>query len=97
MLDWLIKWYKSNCNGEWEHIFGIKIDTLDNPGWIVKIDLTDTAMEGRQFKEYKVNNNEIDWIICYVHENIYNGMGDPDKLNEIIKIFRKWVEENQFS
>ena len=30
----LQKWYKSQCNGDWEHSFGIKIETLDNPGWI---------------------------------------------------------------
>ena len=30
-LSWLVKWYISKCNGEWEDYYGIKIVTLDNP------------------------------------------------------------------
>jgi hypothetical protein len=30
-------WYKSQCNGEWEHSCGLSIETLDNPGWRVQI------------------------------------------------------------
>jgi hypothetical protein len=25
-------WYASRCDGEWEHGYGISIETLDNPG-----------------------------------------------------------------
>ena len=39
ILQDLAKWYTAQCNGEWEHSCGLKIDTLDNPGWIVTIDL----------------------------------------------------------
>lgn len=35
MNDWLSNWHKLNCNGDWEHTYGIKIETLDNPGWLV--------------------------------------------------------------
>nr|TKK07812.1 hypothetical protein SrhCFBP13529_11555 [Stenotrophomonas rhizophila] len=43
-LDRLQKWYADQCDGDWEHSFGIRIDTLDNPGWTVSVDLTDTAL-----------------------------------------------------
>ncbi|GHB54781.1 hypothetical protein GCM10010331_48120 [Streptomyces xanthochromogenes] len=33
VLDRLQSWYSAQCNGDWEHEWGIKIDTLDNPGW----------------------------------------------------------------
>lgn len=44
MIAWLSEWYKSNCDGDWEHYYGIKIDTIDNPGWKVDIDLVDTYL-----------------------------------------------------
>lgn len=39
------QWHKSNCNGDWEHSYGVTIETLDNPGWWVKIDLAETPQE----------------------------------------------------
>jgi hypothetical protein len=32
VLTQIEQWYKSNCNGLWEHQFGLRIETLDNPG-----------------------------------------------------------------
>ena len=29
------QWYQSKCDGTWEHMYGVEIDTLDNPGWTV--------------------------------------------------------------
>jgi len=43
-------WYKINCNDDWEHRYGYKIETLDNPGWAIKIDLTDTALNNLEFE-----------------------------------------------
>lgn len=44
VLQEIQSWYISNCNGDWEHSFGVSIDTLDNPGWSVRIDLADTGL-----------------------------------------------------
>ena len=38
-LEWLQSWYAAQCNDTWEHDHGITIDTLDNPGWHVRIDV----------------------------------------------------------
>ena len=32
-LSALENWYAGQCNGVWEHGCGVRIDTLDNPGW----------------------------------------------------------------
>ena len=45
------EWYISQCNGDWEHCYGIKIDNIDNPGWAVKIDLHDTEPEDAAFDQ----------------------------------------------
>lgn len=49
-LEWLMNWYVRKCNNDWEHSFGVKIDTLDNPGWTVEIDLRETCLEGCPFE-----------------------------------------------
>ena len=52
-LAWLQHWYVFRCNGEWEHHHGLKLQTLDNPGWWLKIDLTGTELEGHAFPEIR--------------------------------------------
>ena len=31
----LDRWYKRNCDGSWEQLLGIVIETTDNPGWLL--------------------------------------------------------------
>jgi len=28
-------WFASMCNGDWEHTYGITLETVDNPGWLL--------------------------------------------------------------
>jgi len=46
-LEWLEQWYAAQCVGDWAEDRGVKIDTLDNPGWLLKVDLRGTDLEGR--------------------------------------------------
>ncbi len=48
-LNWLSQWYLSQCDSDWEHSLGVKIDTLDNSGWTLK-NLTDTPLQGLPFE-----------------------------------------------
>lgn len=38
-------WFAQQCDGNWEHNFGIKLQTLDNPGWNLDVDLEITQFE----------------------------------------------------
>ncbi|MBJ7330653.1 MAG: hypothetical protein JHC95_12210 [Solirubrobacteraceae bacterium] len=38
-LRHLEAWYLAQCDGDWEHEFGVSIETLDNPCWRMRIDL----------------------------------------------------------
>lgn len=89
-LGLLKEWYKSNCDGDWEHSYGIKIDTLDNPGWSIDIDLVDTILENKQFKNVNMYFDDNNWIDCKVENNIFKGNGSIDKLEEILDIFLEW-------
>lgn len=92
ILEWLQEWYKSNCDGDWEHLYGTLIDTLDNSGWSVKIDLLDTDLEDKYFAEIRYDNGDGDWMFCKVKDGKFNGDGDSNKLKDILLIFRDWAE-----
>ncbi|MBF5058596.1 immunity 53 family protein [Candidatus Neptunochlamydia vexilliferae] len=92
-LDLLQKWYLDQCDGDWEHEFGVKIDTLDNPGWKVNIDLVDTDLEGKNFSEICWEKNEQNWVQCDVKKCQFQGAGGSQNLNDIIEIFLNWAQE----
>lgn len=48
-LNRLQAWYEAQCNGTWEHHSGISIQSCDNPGWWVKIQLTGTPLSEKPF------------------------------------------------
>jgi hypothetical protein len=93
-LDKLQDWYAHQCDGNWEHTYGIKLDTLDNPGWWLRVELTDTVLEDREFtaSSYGMDNNEGDsrWLFCTVAENTFDGSAGPRQLEELINVFLKW-------
>ena len=84
----LQKWYSSQCDGDWEHEFGVKLETLDNPGWSISIDLEMTSLEGVEFEESN-QVTELDWYHLRAKDNKYVGSGDPNKLDFIISHFSR--------
>lgn len=50
LLNRLNTWYQTHCDGSWEHMFGITLETMDNPGWELIVDLTDTLLEDVEFQ-----------------------------------------------
>lgn len=93
MIQRLQQWYHNECDGDWEHAYGIKIETLDNPGWIVKIDLTDTSWEAMHIP-YTLNEiSETEWLGFKFENQKFEGAGSPDRLEEIIGVFFEQMEE----
>ena len=94
MLEWLQKWYLEQCDGEWEHEYGVMIQTLDNPGWMVTIDLSFTDIQDLDIP-YTLNEiSDDDWIGFLVEKKKFIGSSDPKRLNEILILFKKIWESN---
>jgi len=97
-LEELQNGYFSQCNEDWEHTYGLSIGTLDNPGWSVTIELTDTDLADKDFTvhSYGVENDAEhsgnNWIICKVDGNKFIGHGGPMKLEEILNVFLSWAK-----
>lgn len=94
ILDWIQNWFQKNAFDEWEHVYGVKIETLDNPGWLVKIDVRETPLENKPFDALSYDGGD-DWIFCDVKDCEFNGVGDPQKLKRILEIFRAWAEKSE--
>jgi hypothetical protein len=90
MLEKLEQWYSKHSNGDWEHQHGIKIDTLDNPGWELVIDLKNTELENKVFVQTKIERSENDWYHCSVVENKFIGNCGPLNLQEVLNVFFLW-------
>ncbi len=90
-LHWVMKWYEAHCDGDWEHQYGIKVDTLDNPGWAVQIDLAETELDDEIFDALQEERTERDWMHCKVENKVFHGYGGPQNLIEILNVFRSWA------
>ena len=92
-IEALEKWRYKQCDGDWEHTYGVKINTLDNPGWKVVIDITETELADKHFSTIIEHRTENDWIDCEVSDNKFMGHGGPLNLGEILSIFINWINE----
>jgi hypothetical protein len=90
-IAFLQSWYRAQCNGEWEHQYGVTIESLDNPGWQVTIDLVATALADRPMPETRAEVSPVDWLVCQVDHNQFLGGGDHTKLLAILEVFQNWA------
>jgi hypothetical protein len=92
LLSELEGWYSENCDGDWEHQSGIKLTTLDNPGWYLEIDLDGTRLEKKPFVEFRQNYGEAhDWIRCWVDDKVFRGACGTGQLEVMISKFVEWA------
>lgn len=89
---WLEEWYLKQCDDSWEHGEGIKIVTLDNPGWKIKIDLTHILGINFNLSPKMSDLSDQDWFMYEIKEGFFIGRGDPSKLIFLINEFKKIVE-----
>jgi hypothetical protein len=92
-LSELQDWYAAQCDGDWEHCYGLSIGTLDNPGWCLCIDLEGTDLADVAFAEVKENyEDDLDWLVCAKHAAKFTGHGGPRKLERMMRIFLDWAK-----
>lgn len=93
LLKRLQNWYVSQCDGNWEHAYGISITTLDNPGWSFRVDLTDTGLANRAFDEVVFEGRDKnDWYQCRLRDGDFEGHCGPTRLSDVIAMFLNWAD-----
>ena len=92
-LVWLQGWYASQCDAEWEHEFGVTIETLDNPGWSLRVELLGTKYESQPFERVEHQRAEHDWCVAWVDNSVFEAACGPLNLGEAIHLFRLWCQQ----
>ncbi len=88
-LELLEAWYSGNCDGTWEHQYGVEISTLDNPGWQVRIDLKGSPVDTAEGPIVELTRSERDWVHCRIADGQFQGFGGPNNLSEILQHFQR--------
>lgn len=91
-LEWLESWYQRQCNGDWEHSRGMQLEALEQRGWQLTIRLTGTSAENTVPQKLSLDSTAGDWIACSICPERFEGAGDAEKLEQIIGVFRQWVD-----
>ena len=91
-LERLQRWYTNQCNSEWEHGFGVKIETIDNPGWACIISLAGTALEDQEFATVNIQRSENDWLMLSATSTEFKIYCGPKNLEESLIIFCDWAQ-----
>jgi hypothetical protein len=90
-LSFLQTWYASCCDGDWEHGYGVRISTLDNPGWSVKINLAETPLDGTRLDRLITERTDDDWVHAWSDGTHFEGACGPLNLDEVLKAFQDFV------
>lgn len=92
LLLWLMNWYRSHCDGDWEHQHGVQIETLDNPGWAVRMDLVGTPLEALELAPEQIQRDEQDWVHVRIRNSRLEGFCGAGNLVELLERFRVIME-----
>lgn len=96
VFQYLADWYEQQCNGSWEQKHGVSLQSLDNPGWLLKIDLQGTTLEHTPFQPVRVGvaetgqPEEAVWMSCRVHKGQFMAACSPDMLSHALDTFQLW-------
>lgn len=94
----LVEWYTKHCDGDWEHQHGVRLETLDNPGWILSVDLIHTNLQGCLMSEMAEgccpDGHPVSplWIHCFVRENQFKGACDPTQVARLFEEFQRFAD-----
>ena len=91
-FDWLQQFFLSNCDGEWEHEYGCTIETMSDPGWLIRFDLRETEHAAKVLEELEDRASPLAWLKCRMEAGVFEGQCGPRRLAECIDILRDVVE-----
>lgn len=97
ILDWIQDWFKENCDGDWEHGEVIQITAIDNPGWEVEIDISNTSIASMELDWILNETSKQDWYGVKIADQKFTAAGDIGKLKFLLGLFKEMIDkiENQ--
>jgi Immunity protein 53 len=95
VLDEIQSWFRDQCNGEWEVENRVYVESLDNPGWHVKVDIQGSSIENRQFEDLRIKRTKDNWVYCQIEEHFFHAYGGALNLPELLYIFLEWARQQE--
>lgn len=99
-LSSIMEWYSAHCDGDWEHQKGLSLQTLDNPGWLLKVNLVGTNLENATMVPISEGCDESshpegeEWIDCRIQDKEFVGASDPAQVPRLITIFSSLIDSH---
>lgn len=93
IIDWIQNWFKETCNGDWEQGEVIQITNLDNPGWEVEIDVSNTSLAAITIPWILNENHKHDWYGVKIENQKFSASGDAGKLKFLLELFKETIEK----
>lgn len=95
-LSRLERWFAAHCDGDWEHGYGVQIQTTDNPGWLVKIGIDGTKAQdqlGIRFglRGVLFQEKSPELTIEAMSDELW-GYCEPPRLNEMLTRMADFLE-----
>ncbi|WP_406493161.1 immunity 53 family protein [Streptomyces sp. NBC_01604] len=87
-------WYAANCDGEWEHEFGIRMATTDNPGWHIEIDVSETELEGVLVERVRHELPDGEWMISWSDGAVFHAACSPLALCYVDELFMTLAQDS---
>jgi Immunity protein 53 len=87
IIEGLESWFSARCDGDWEHSYGLSIESTDNPGWHVEIDLMETVVADTELAFSREERSESDWVQFEIRAGKFVGSGGVGNLAEILRRF----------
>ncbi len=87
-------WYKANCDGDWEHSYGVKIETTEE-GRGFQADLADTAYATDDIARRESRRSDADWLVVELHDGAYRASGGGCSLIDIVARVVAYVRVHQ--
>ena len=94
-LSFVTEWYQRHCDGEWEHAYGVRVDTIDNPGWSIEIDLVGTELQGSKLDWVKdgADADEV-WLFWRSTGTKFEAACGAGDLDRAFSAFKNFAEAN---
>lgn len=95
LLKWLEDWYQSNCDDDWEHGFGVTIESLDNPGWSLTADLGFDFDYPDNLDWNLIEFGEDCWVGYKIENYVFNCSTQGGTLALILFVFKMMIENKK--
>lgn len=87
LIDRLQQWYADQCDGDWEHGSGFSISPIDNPGWLIRLRLSEDRSYDPGLPDFRDERSATDWVHVNVRDATLQVAGGPLNLEEVLGRF----------